>query len=175
MFKMVNKTFVEGFEKIPDHLRWYIAGFLDGEGYFGLLKVRVKKKGQTSPYYYYPVVKVLNTNKEVIDFLESKLGGYRFKRILGHQWKDAHSLEFKSGKRILPFLEWLYPCLIVKGPICKLLIEFIKWQNNEDEIRTHRSQEKGLRGYNESENNKKEEFYLRCRALTARGIAVTTK
>ena len=179
MFKAINKSFRNGdFSHISENMRWYIAGFLDGEGYFGLLKVNqtTPRKGQTSSFYYYPVVKVLNTNKEIMDILQSLLGGYYFLRSFkNNKWKDAHSLEFKSGKRILPLLKWLYPCLIVKKPVCGILIEFLEWQYEQDSIRTHRSQAKGLRGYNEDEQKKKEEYYQKCKTFTARGTAVTTK
>jgi hypothetical protein len=184
MMKAINKSLMTDFSHISKNHRWYIAGFLDGEGYMGLIRVNAKnKKGSISPYYYYPVVKVLNTNKEVIDFIEEKLGGYKFfhtrreltKGDKNYKCRDAYSLEWKSQLRILPFLEWLYPCLIVKKPICEELIHFIKWQMNQNKVRTVRSQFRKERMYSVGELEKKNEFYQKCLLLNHKGAAVTTK
>ena len=165
-----RKRFFSNFKHISKIEKAYIAGFFDGEGYLGLNRKKNFGKYHRSPYYYDPVIKILNTNEEVINFLESKLGGFRFKRILGKNWKDAHSLEWKSGIQILPMLKFLFPNLIVKKKICSLLIEFLEWKKGSG-----RSQRQGCRPYNPEELLKMEEFYLKCKETNHKGAAVTTK
>ena len=160
-----HKLFYENFDHIPKEMCWYIAGFLDGEGYIGITKKARPLKWRYFPYYYDHVIKVLNTNKQIIDILEKYLGGYRFLRTFPERnQKDAHSLEWKSGSHILPMLKWLQPYLIVKKSICDLTIEFIEWKKKQGRYRAQKH-----RPFSEEEVRIMEDFHKRCLELNHKG------
>jgi hypothetical protein len=97
----------------------YLAGYLDGEGYFGIIP-RFHKSS------YAAKIKVASTNKETIDWLKNSFGGSVNKRTFPNKNnKDAYCWTLE-GKNILPFLLRIYPYLKIKREQCKLLIDFKK-------------------------------------------------
>lgn len=104
----------------------YIAGVLDGDGSFSLIK---KQEGNGSPMYY-PLIQLANADRGLIDFIVSGLGGATytrkphtskegFKRQASHQWKLEKSI------KCLPFLNEIAPFLIMKKERAEFLRDYI--------------------------------------------------
>jgi hypothetical protein len=105
----------------------YIAGVLDGDGSFSLIKGSSKKS--FSPLYY-PMIQLASANRDLIDLFKSEFGGNvtirdsyigkdGSKRLPSYQWKSE-----KSAK-CLPVLEDLIPYLIIKKERAKHLRDYI--------------------------------------------------
>jgi len=92
-------------EKLSDFERAYIAGFIDGEGYFGLLNNRHA--------FPSPCLKIVNTNYEVMVWLQKRLGGSITSSKRKHGISVCHMLTLSSN-----FIRWVLPqihdLLIVK-------------------------------------------------------------
>lgn len=100
----------------------YTAGFVDGEGYIGILKHthKASKRG----YAYEPIVKVVNTDRRPIDFLHENFGGYLgTRRFLSTQnSRDAYSWDLKNVKPVLAFLQLVRPFLRCKAEQADVVI-----------------------------------------------------
>lgn len=93
----------------------YLAGFIDGEGYFGIYPVRQGK-------HFISCVKVANTNKEIIEWLHSSFGGFFYTRHFQSKSKDAHTWTL-TDKRVVPFIEKIVPYLKIKRPQAELVLK----------------------------------------------------
>lgn len=105
----------------------YIAGFLDGEGYFGIMKL--SNKNLTLGYYYCPVVKVAQRQRDahVLDLICEKYGGYVEAPRVHKRPNQSNSVVWvmKYKKHLKSFLENLKDHLIVKRKQTDVLLEFI--------------------------------------------------
>ena len=88
----------------------YLAGILDGEGWFSVQK-HIRKNGQS--YSYMPVIGVANTNKVLMDWLIDNFGGSIIERQpnikqfggkLRYEWRPKWSITKLLLKKIIPFL-----------------------------------------------------------------------
>jgi hypothetical protein len=107
----------------------YIAGFIDGEGYFGIVKKNDTRFGMD--YYYVPVLKIsqVTQHRAVLDAIKKYLGYGIFwegKNTSTSNGKRVSSLEFRGMKRVFPIVKKLYPYLIVKKPQAEILLEYSK-------------------------------------------------
>jgi len=105
----------------------YIAGFVDGEGYFGI--VRKTHKECTDGFYYTPVLKItqVTKNDEVLKKIKEFIGYGNFsfdKRNINPNGADKSNLEIRGMKRVLPVAKILLPELIVKAKQAQLVIDF---------------------------------------------------
>lgn len=91
----------------------YIAGFIDGEGYIGIIKDS-RKIGFRRQDSYEAVLKIANTNKQIIDWFQESFGGNVSSRVLGGNAKDAYCWQI-SGEKLVPFLDKISPFLKMKG------------------------------------------------------------
>jgi len=152
----------------------YIAGFVDGEGYFGLVKKidspRLKEIGRANHYgyYYTPVLKITQvTQNEIVLKKITDLIGY------GNYWRGKNSshtngrrvtsLEFRGMKRVIPIAKILFPYLIVKQRQAGLII---KLEETQVEI-TDKNRE--------MINKKREDIYNQLKILNKRGLAETKR
>jgi len=105
----------------------YLAGALDGDGSFSLIKGT--SHTSVSPLYY-PMIQLANTRKELIDILVDEFGGMTgvrkpyvgkdgSQRIASYHWKLEKSI------KCLPVLEELIPYLIVKKERASFLRDYI--------------------------------------------------
>ena len=138
----------------------YTAGFVDGEGYIGMVK-RYDKTGK-EPFYVVPVVKIANTDYEVLYFLKKEYGGYIGKERTDKKAKNSkpsRMWELRNRKSVEEFLVKITPYLIIKKERADIVLSFIK------ECGTWRqyalSQERRL------------EYYWQMRKLNCRGLATT--
>lgn len=104
----------------------WIAGFVDGEGYIGLWKSKIKNK-----YTYVPTMSVSNTHHESINYLSEQLkilniGNHIFVRnVENPKWRQRMVLEVRGMKRIKSFIETIKPYSITKKSQMELLESFI--------------------------------------------------
>lgn len=139
----------------------YTAGFVDGEGYIGMVK-RYDKTGK-EPFYAVPIVKIANTDYEVLYLLKEEYGGYIGKERIDKKAKNSkpsRMWELKNRKLVKIFLEKIFPYLIIKKERAKIVLSFI------EECGTWRQQ------YGVSEE-KRIEYYWKMRELNRRGLATT--
>ena len=113
----------------------YIAGAMDGDGSFSIVKNNTK----ASPNYY-PILQFTNWRKSVVYLLKDVFGGHIIKSkpslrkdgSLGHaiyRWK------LRSGNNVKPALERLIPFLRIKKDRASFLLDFV---NNFKFIRGYR-------------------------------------
>jgi len=96
----------------------YVAGMVDAEGYIGLCVIH-NRRGVKSVS---KVLQITNTNMEALAFCQKVIGG-NINRT-GCTTKPCWALRIANGESILRALKILYPYLIVKREIAKLMIEF---------------------------------------------------
>jgi hypothetical protein len=91
----------------------YIAGYLDGEGYFGITKNRYNHKRKTKGYFYRAIIKATSIDPEIINWLQESFGGWKNKRKFEGNQKDAYTWEF-CGTGLIPFIRKIVPYLKIK-------------------------------------------------------------
>ena len=137
----------------------YLAGFLDGEGYIGIL--RHTHKASKRGYTYEPIVKVVNTDRRPIDRYRSRFGGYlSLRHFPGKNNKDAHGWDLKNVKPVLAFLTTIRPYLWLKADQADAVIELCSsgygmW---------------GRKSVPDDECARREALYDRIRVLNHRGL-----
>lgn len=131
----------------------YIAGFIDGEGYLGIIKKT--SKVCTLGYYYTPVIKIaqISRNDEVLIAIQKFIGHGNLEPRKSNlkNAADSTSLEFRGMKRVTPIAKKLLPYLIVKKKQAQILLKFSRLSSDEERT----------------------ELYNRIRLLNKRGLATT--
>ena len=103
----------------------YIAGLVDGEGTITIRNTcgswRAKQKWMAS-------ISVANTNSELMDWLNGKLGGPSARvETIPHKGNRVVSYQFKMlGLGFLPLYKKLLPYLIIKRERAKLAIQWME-------------------------------------------------
>jgi len=136
----------------------YLAGYIDGEGYLGIIP-NYKKSSYTAK------LKIASVNKEIIDWLKDSYGGSIWKRKFTDNSKDAYSWTLE-GKNLLPLLEKVKPYLKLKGKQAELLIRKEKIKRDMHQYN------KGARSgicYPKEIKDKFDYFYKEIRRLNHRG------
>jgi hypothetical protein len=97
----------------------YIAGFVDGEGYIGIIKDsrRITFRRTDS---YEAVIKIANTNKAIIDWFLNSYGGQVDMRVFEGKSKDAYCWKL-AGEKLIPFLDKVSPYLKIKRKQCEIV------------------------------------------------------
>lgn len=107
----------------------YLAGIIDGEGCFYVGKVKQGKYG--SGYQFHTTIKVDNTHRPLIDFLNQTFGGKReysyWKKNPNH--KPVYAW-YSAGMMLDYICPLILPYLIVKKQQCELMIEIRKTYKN---------------------------------------------
>lgn len=129
----------------------YLAGILDGEG---CITIGAGKKETCTNYN--AIILVQNTNKKLIDWLQSKFGGqvYLSKKAT-EKTKAAWMWRITKKKEIELLLLAVLPYLIVKVEQAKVLLAFVRLVPEAlPELRAI--------------------YWQQLRILNARGVSVTT-
>ena len=140
----------------------YIAGFIDGEAYIGLIK-KTSKECKLG-YYYKPNIKVTQRTKyaQVLEELKNKYGGY----ITTRQQLDntnqcaVNTWEIANRPMVKKLLLDIKDYAIVKSEHINLLLEFIELPS-------------GIYKDSEQYNKRKDEIYSEMRKINKRGLAET--
>lgn len=157
----------------------YIAGFIDGEGYFGVVRKMdsplLKKKHSDNHfgYYYTPVLKISQTTKHdyVLKEICNFIGYGIFWQSKKDYWiKSGHlnsnpvtSLEFRGMKRVIPIAKKLLPYLIVKKAQAELIIKL-----EETQVEINNANREGI-------NKVRTDIYNQLKILNQRGLAETKR
>ena len=149
--------------------REYIAGFVDGEAYLGLIKKSCKTV--TLGYIYKPVIKIAQTKKQdrILYLLKDKYGGClsKTRKHTNPNQNDSAMWEVFNRPMVKKILEEIYPYLIVKKPQAKLLIEFVELGNSltKKDSESLKKKERIL--------NERTRIFNELRLLNKRGLAET--
>jgi hypothetical protein len=104
---------------IPERAAW-AAGFLDGEGHFGIQ--RLTSLGRTT---YRPVIVCTQTNLEALEILQVQFGGWLgIRKISGLSKQHAWEWRIQSSRSIIALLDQLEPYFVVKRDQGKVLYDF---------------------------------------------------
>lgn len=143
----------------------WIAGFIDGEGYMGVVRQRKKESRiQSSTLQYHPLVIVTNTEQDPIRTIQGWTGLGKVVRLGGRGINKAYyQLKITKFDEIESLLVAIKNFLQIKLEQADLLLEFIETRRNA-KIITGR----GKRG-STSFGNKEETIYLRLKGLNKRG------
>lgn len=138
----------------------YAAGFVDGEGYLGVVKV--KRKACVGGYEYRPHIKIANTNREVLERFKDKFGGSICKYSEKHQSRNAKDIyvwTLTQGK-VFKCLKKISKYLIVKREQSKVMLKYSKqWKNRT------------TRRLSDKDRKEREIIYIKLRKLNHRGKA----
>ncbi|MDO8488058.1 MAG: hypothetical protein Q7S31_01955 [bacterium] len=143
----------------------WLAGFIDGEGYIGIVRIKKKVTRQSSDTWrYYPWVIVTNTDTKVLADIQLAVSTEKqasLSRTEGH--KPAFQVKISKFDDVAQFLEAVLPYLRLKQKQAQLLIDFCKHRKSAKIItgRGHR----GMTSFGEIE----EKIYLKLRELNKRG------
>jgi hypothetical protein len=97
----------------------YIAGFIDGEGEVSFFPV--KKGGRR---YWHPLIKISNTNAEVIEWLRTSIGGRISCTRKNERCKPCWTLTISGYTGTYYLLKKLLPYLIVKRRQAEILLYY---------------------------------------------------
>lgn len=139
----------------------YLAGFIDGEGCIAIFKKNTPN-GWSPQYQLY--IGITNTNKKVIDWAYSKMGGYLYekKRSNATKHRIAYTLSVRGWESVIYVLNQIYPYLRVKKLQAELMYEFIE---NVSKLLS-KAPKKRL---SERELKYRNSFYERSKELNRRG------
>jgi len=106
----------------------YIAGFLDGEGCIGVYtrsKNHMGTRQITGAVSYRPRISVTNTNKEVLLWMQSKLGGVvRDRGQIRIGWKPIYHWNLQNVQMIFVICENCIPYMHVKAEQARIVLQF---------------------------------------------------
>jgi len=102
----------------------YLAGLVDGEGSILLCK----GKKYTVPSYILRV-KVVNTNKQVIEWIQKRIKGRIDIRKSDNKWRTLFIWSIHKKEIIHNFLKAILPYLIIKKEQAKIALQFKNGQN----------------------------------------------
>ena len=147
--------------------RRYLAGLLDGEGYFGILPAtgnnRIAANGLKQ---FRPTIKMALTTPEVIKEICLKLGGHIHMRKFEHDiWNAAWCWESRTFVQVEKVLNYVHEYLIIKKPQADILREFI-------DTKFKLSSDMGSTPIPKETLEKREHLYYLMRKLNHRGKAL---
>ncbi len=105
--------------KIDPLAKAYLAGFIDGEGYVGL--VRVNDPRTTTKRYHTARLDVANTKREVLDEFKNLYGGTVKEIIRKNKHHKTAYHWVLSNQKVFLLLEDVYPYLRLKKPQADVL------------------------------------------------------
>ena len=108
--------------------RAWLAGFIDGEGYLGIIFQRKKEtKRQSASPRYHPYLVVVSTNRMILRHVMDLVpdGNVYLLKKESEKWKAAYQFKLTKMKPLLTLLKQLEPHLQLKKPQCRVLIEFL--------------------------------------------------
>jgi len=145
----------------------YIAGFVDGEGYIGLIKK--KSNMVTLGHFYKPCVKIAQkeSNRKILDILKARYGGYISKSRKHKNTNTSVMWEISNRPMVQKFLLDIKDKLYLKDENLRLILKYI----DLPQVTNRRDAE-----YNKFRmeiDRKKELIYNRIREINKRGLAET--
>ncbi len=106
------------YKKIPEKIKSYIAGIIDGEGY---IHVNYSKKNRN----YIGGVYIRNTDKRLLEFVVKHLGGkFKLQKASKPTYKDSYVWEC-FGRKASSICKEILPYLVLKHRHAEILIKFV--------------------------------------------------
>lgn len=155
----------------------YLAGFIDGEGYIGIIKDerRINRRRIDS---YTAVIKVANTDENIIRWLKDSFGGTIYKRMMKEKQNDAYCWTLE-GKKLLPFLEKVSPYLKIKKRQSEVIKFFRKTYSPNSYEYIQREAKNGGKFISKTLKkevlSKREELYKQLKAINKKGKSLHAK
>ena len=156
----------------------YLAGFVDGEGYISLKRDSHDYRGE-KVIYFTAVLKIANTNQEIIEWCKSSFGGWIYLKTPknGENWKDAYCWQL-TGPNLEPLLIKLLPYLRIKKEQARLVLKKIKNQKlgelpykNISQINEQRVEKMDRNSdYRIKIRKENEDIYWKLRELNKKGL-----
>lgn len=108
---------------------WF-AGFIDGEGYLGILKQKKKAtKQQSDSLLYHPYLIITGTDEKTIRYLKELTGcGWIVKLPGKSNFKPAYQYKVTKFEDLVSLLPEIQEFLRIKQSQSKLIIEFINYR-----------------------------------------------
>jgi len=151
--------------KIDDYTKAWLAGFIDGEGYIGIVRQRKKPgKYNSATWQYHPWIIITGTDKDIIDDLCIVLDAKRasLSPTAGH--KIGYQAKITNFASLRKLIEWITPFLRIKNQQAILLLKFIDYRENSIIVTGRKSYGNSSFGIDE------ENIYLELRKLNKRGV-----
>ena len=101
----------------------YLAGIIDGEGWIGFNK-SLRKGQKESKLRYFVVLVVVNTNKDLMAWLQSNFGGSVHKRKMhSEKWEQSYDWRICCTQAI-NLIELVKPYLIIKRSHAEIAVSY---------------------------------------------------
>lgn len=144
----------------------WLAGFIDGEGYIGILKQRKKPdRKQSDSLQYHPYLIITSTKRQIIDYIKRIIGKGRIaSNSLKSQNKAYFQYKLSQSEALEAILRQLQPYFKIKSCQSDLVRRFIQIRQNKSK-KTGR----GTRGLS-SFGFEEEKIYQELRRLNKRGL-----
>lgn len=127
----------------------YIAGYMDGEGTFSMVKHTDKNDGYLR---FNTKISVGSTYKPILEQIQNILGGHLYERKQTVN-KKFYSLEWGKRSDVITVCEFLIPYLYEKKKQAEILLEFCK-KREKKFLKTKNNR------YNTYESSDLEMYYL---------------
>lgn len=101
----------------------YLAGILDGEG-----SIYIQSRNRNNSINYFPRFQIVNTNKELLDWVKEIFGGIVYEKPRKHlnpNWRMQYEW-FSTREQIDQILPLIIPFLIIKKKHAEVMLEFRK-------------------------------------------------
>ena len=109
----------------------YLAGVMDSDGYFGIVKSWPKYRSGISPCYYEKCA-LKPTQPEAVELIYKQFGGhYRIDQPSMINAKPLHSLQLSNIKANI-FIKSIYPYLKIKKVRAKVLLDLREKIENKE-------------------------------------------
>jgi hypothetical protein len=135
--------------------RRYMAGLLDGEGYFGIMN----NKYENGRKHYTPTIKMASTFTEIIKEICMEFGGHIHIAKIDHPiWKDSLQWSCRTFIQVEKVLDYVHPYLIIKKQQADILKKFLQTKGDW-----------GGAGVPEEIEKKRDNLYHLLRVINHRG------
>ena len=146
----------------------YIAGFIDGEGYLGIMKMNNPKPR------FVVAIKICQVSDQnaVLYEIQKQYGGrIEFRKFKQPTQRDATALCFLNNPEIRNVLKDIKDLLIVKKKQCEILEEFVNLPKGKaaSPLMVNRKSLEDKILFNKELFDKKEQLYLKIRKLNKVG------
>lgn len=146
----------------------WLAGFIDGEGYIGLIRNRKRVTSQNSAtFMYHPWVVLTSTDPEIMKYIQHVILAQKLvvlRRTAVGNWKQAFQVKVTKFDEVTSVLNAVLPYLRIKNKQANLVIDFCRIRKSA-KIITGRGN-RGFSSFGEAEDM----IYLELRKLNKRGI-----
>lgn len=115
----------------------YLAGFMDGEGCFSIVKTyQIKRlvdgsKSKSKSIRYHLHVKIANTNKDVLNWIVINFGGQISMKQSHAGWRTRYDLTITGNGAMEKFILSILPYLIVKRNQALVALNFVRLHGQE--------------------------------------------